>query len=329
MSTKKTTTSKRNRFEGRATSASLTGLKGVASAPMAMAPAELALDAIHPNNSQPRQHFDEQGLEELSASIKARGVLQPIRVRPNGEQYEIISGERRYRAARMAGLTSIPVTIETREDYTELDQAIDALVENLQRDDLSVVEEVEGIFQLVRMRAEAELGGELAGELDYQAVEQAFTRMRNADDESFDGVERIIEEVAAELGFSWKTMAIKKVSVWRWPPEVVQALREQSISLEVARVLQRIENEEERGAWLERATEERLSAPALRTLMKVEARAEKPDVRKRTPELRRRLSKALRQLEAIEAPAVNQTVISQVERLEKLVEELEAYFPPR
>lgn len=295
---------------------------------MEMAPAELALDAIHPNSSQPRRHFDEQGLEELSASIKARGVLQPIRVRRKGERYEIISGERRYRAAVMAGLTSIPVTIEAREGYTELDQAIDALVENLQRDDLSVVEEVEGVFQLVRMRAEAELGEESAGELDYQAVEQAFTRMRNADEESFGGVERIIEEVATELGFSWKTMAIKKVSVWRWPPEVVQALREQNISLEVARVLQRISNGEERAKWLARAVDEGLSASALRSLLTAEERAEKPDVRLRTPELRRRLGKALKQLEAIESERVNETIISQVERLERFIKELEAYFPP-
>lgn len=295
---------------------------------MEMAPAELALDAIHPNSSQPRRHFDEQGMEELSASIKARGVLQPIRVRRKGERYEIISGERRYRAAVMAGLTSIPVTIEAREGYTELDQAIDALVENLQRDDLSVVEEVEGVFQLVRMRAEAELGEESAGELDYQAVEQAFTRMRNADEESFGGVERIIEEVATELGFSWKTMAIKKVSVWRWPPEVVQALREQNISLEVARVLQRISNGEERAKWLARAVDEGLSASALRSLLTAEERAEKPDVRLRTPELRRRLGKALKQLEAIESERVNETIISQVERLERFIEELEAYFPP-
>lgn len=296
---------------------------------MEMAPAELALDAIRPNSGQPRQHFDEQGLEELSASIKARGVLQPIRVRRRGDQYEIISGERRYRAAMMAGLTSIPVTIEARDDYSALDQAIDALVENLQRDDLSVVEEVEGVFQLVRMRAEAELGEESAGELDYQAIERAFTRMRNAEEEAFEGVERIIEEISRELGFSWKTMAVKKATVWRWPQDVVDALRSQAISLEVARVLQRVRSGEERARWLGRATEEGLSASALRALMKAEERAGRPDVRVRAPELRRRLSRALRQLEAIESEHVHQPLISQVERLERLVDELEAYFSPR
>lgn len=319
---------KRNRFEGRASQASLTGLKAVAAAPQVLAPAELPLASIRPNRHQPRRHFDEVALQELAASIKARGVLQPIRVRRDGEFFEIIGGERRFRAAQMAGLTSIPATVETREDYSELDQAIDALVENLQRDDLSVVDEVEGVFQLVRMRAEIELGDELAGGLDYQAVEQAFTRMRNAGQGPFRGIERIIDEVATELGFSWKTMAIKKVSVWRWPPEVVQALREQAISLEVARVLQRITNGEERAKWLERSMAEGLSAAALRSLMRAEERVEKPDVRRRAPELRRRLNRALKQLEAIEGKRVNQSVIAQVERLERFIEELEAYFPP-
>lgn len=322
------TKSKRNRFQDRATTASVTGLKSVAAAPMVATPAELALDAIRPNEKQPRQHFDDRALRELADSIKARGVLQPIRVRRDGELYEIISGERRYRAAGMAGLTAIPVIIEAREDYSEFDQAIDALVENLQRDDLNVVEEVEGIFQLVRMRAAGELGEEQAGQLDYLAIEQAFNRMRNADDEAFSGIERIIEEIASELGFSWKSMAVKKVSVWRWPPEVVQALREQAISLDVARVLQRIEDEAERSGWLSRAVDGGLSAAAVRTLIKAAARAEMPDVRTRIPKLRRRLNGTLRQAESITGERVNQSLISQIERLEKLVEELEAYFPP-
>jgi len=152
--------------------------------------------------------------------------------------------------------------------------------------------------------------------------------MRNAREESFSGIERIIEEVSTELGFSWKTMAVKKVSVWRWPPEVVQALRKQAINLEVARVLQRIPSGEERAKWLGRSMAERLSAAALRSLMRAEERAEKPDVRKRAPELRRRLNRALKQLEAVEGKRLNQTVVAQVERLEKLIEELEAYFPP-
>lgn len=324
MSTK----SKRNRFQDRAITASVTGLKSVAAAPMAATPAELALDAIRPNEKQPRQHFDDRALRELADSIKARGVLQPIRVRRDGERYEIISGERRYRAAGMAGLTAIPVIIEAREDYSEFDQAIDALVENLQRDDLNVVEEVEGIFQLVQMRAAGELGEEQAGQLDYLAIEQAFNRMRNADDQSFSGIERVIEEIASELGFSWKSMAVKKVSVWRWPPEVVHALREQAISLDVARVLQRIENAAERSRWLSRAIDEGLSAAAVRTLMKADARAEMPDVRARAPKLRKRLNGALRQVESLTGERVNQSVISQIERLEKLVAELEAYFPP-
>lgn len=314
---------KRNRFEGRASQASLTGLKAVAAAPQALAPAELPLGSIRPNRHQPRRHFDEVALQELADSIKARGVLQPIRVRRDGDFFEIIGGERRFRAAQMAGLTSIPATIETREDYSELDQAIDALVENLQRDDLNVVDEVEGIFQLVRMRVAGQLGEEHSEQLDYMAIEQALNRMRNSEDEAFAGLEAIIEEVAEQLGFSWKTMAVKKASVWRWPPDVVQALREQAIGLESARVLQRIQDPIERGRWLARATTEGLSAAALRSLLKQEARAEKRDVRERSPDIRKRLSRLLRHVEALDEKRVSRRVEEQVERLEAALRELE------
>ena len=319
-------TSKRpNRFQSRAKeSASTTGLQAVAAVPAAGNPTELPLDVIRPAENQPRQQFDEQALQELSASIQARGVLQPIRVRRNGSHYEIISGERRYRAAQMVGLTSIPVVLETREDYTPFDQSIDALTENLQRDNLNVVEEVEGIYQLVRMRASAELGEEQAAGLDYRTVEQALTRMRNSGDDSFAGLESIIEQITNELGLSWKTIAIKKSSVWRWPPEIVQALREQAISLEVARVLQGIPDEDARAYWLQRTISEGLSASTLRTLIKAATQKDEPSIHKRVTVLRKRIKSILDQVEALEPERVSARVLTRVERMEKAVEDLES-----
>lgn len=320
---------KRNRFEGRAATASVAGLKAVVAAPQAITPSELPLYLIRPNSRQPRQHFDDQALRELSDSIKARGILQPIRVRRDGDHFEIISGERRYRAAQMAGLTTIPATVETRDEYTELDQAIDALVENLQRDDLNVVEEVEGIFQLIQMRAMAELGADIAEPLDYMAVEQALNRMRNAETESFGGLEQIIEEVVSELGFSWKTLAIKKSSVWRWPPEVVQALRERAISLEVARVLQRVEDPAARERLLRQVVAEQLSATALRSLLKAEVSDAKVGIGVRAPVIRKRLASLLRQVEGLGAGPADQHLSTQLDRLESITEELERLLAPK
>jgi ParB family chromosome partitioning protein len=101
---------------------------------------DVPLDRISPNPDQPRMNFDEAALSELAASIREHGVLQPVLVRPDGEphRYQLGAGERRWRAARAAGLTEIPALIEQLDDDTALEIGI---IENLQREDLSPLEE--------------------------------------------------------------------------------------------------------------------------------------------------------------------------------------------
>lgn len=106
----------------------------------------LRLGDIDPNREQPRKRFDEAALEELAASIRAIGVIQPILVARNGERYTIIAGERRWRASRLAELTEIPAIVR---DWDELHRLEAALVENLQRDDLNPVEEAMGVNRLM------------------------------------------------------------------------------------------------------------------------------------------------------------------------------------
>ena len=105
--------------------------------------------SIVPNPQQPRRHFAEQPIEELAASIKAQGILQPIVVRPvagsSPQRYEIVAGERRWRASKLAGLTTVPVVIR---DLTDQEALVLALMENLQREDLSPLEEAHGLQQL-------------------------------------------------------------------------------------------------------------------------------------------------------------------------------------
>src|SRR5262249_5662720 len=93
-------------------------------------PTELDLDLLVPNPSQPRTHMEESALEELAQSMRRHGVIQPILVRRAGEQYEIVAGERRWRAAQRAGLLKVPVTIRDVADDRLLEVA---LVENIQR----------------------------------------------------------------------------------------------------------------------------------------------------------------------------------------------------
>jgi ParB family transcriptional regulator, chromosome partitioning protein len=107
---------------------------------------QLSLDRIDPNPRQPRGSFDEEPLQDLTTSIEAVGVLQPIVVRPSGERYQIVMGERRVRAARAAGLERIPAIVRTTED----DQMLrDALLENVHREDLNPLEEAAAYEQLL------------------------------------------------------------------------------------------------------------------------------------------------------------------------------------
>ncbi len=108
---------------------------------------ELPIAQIKPNPLQPRQHFDEESLGYLAASIAAMGVLQPILVRRHAEEeYQIIAGERRWRAARRAGLTTIPALVQEADDLSTLEQAV---VENLHREDLNPLEESAAYHQLI------------------------------------------------------------------------------------------------------------------------------------------------------------------------------------
>jgi len=107
---------------------------------------ELPTAAIRPNRFQPRDHFDEEALGALADSIREVGVLQPVLVRPVDEGYELIAGERRWRAARRIGLQTIPALIRDTDDATALEHA---LVENLHRDDLNPLEEAAAYQQLI------------------------------------------------------------------------------------------------------------------------------------------------------------------------------------
>lgn len=113
----------------------------------AMAPeSSLPISKIKPNPKQPRHSFDENALEELADSIKQNGILQPLLVRKVGQTYQIVAGERRYQAAKRAGLKEVPVVIK---DISDEDVFKLALIENLQRSDLSPIEEAQGYRQLI------------------------------------------------------------------------------------------------------------------------------------------------------------------------------------
>lgn len=108
---------------------------------------KVPIDKINPNPNQPRTHFNETLLKELADSIRENGVLQPLLVRKKGKGYEIIAGERRYQASKIAGLEELPVIVKEVDDQKMLELA---LIENLQRSDLNPIEEAKGYRQLIK-----------------------------------------------------------------------------------------------------------------------------------------------------------------------------------
>ena len=129
-------------------------------------PYEVAVELIDSGPSQPRTHFDEVSLERLADSIRSHGVVQPILVRRRGERYELIAGERRWRAAKIAGLLKIPVVVKEipDEDLLEI-----ALIENIQREDLNPIEEAQAyknLIETVGLTQEA-LAGRLGRDRSY------------------------------------------------------------------------------------------------------------------------------------------------------------------
>lgn len=137
-----------------------------ASASNAASETKLPIEDIVPNPNQPRIHFNETELRELSESIQKHGVLQPLLVRKHGNGYEIIAGERRYQASKLAGLEELPVIIK---DVNDEEMLALALIENLQRSDLNPVEEAKGYRQLID-----------ASGMTQEALSKAVSKSRSA-----------------------------------------------------------------------------------------------------------------------------------------------------
>lgn len=137
-----------------------------ASAPNVASETKLPIEDIVPNPNQPRIHFNETELRELSESIQEHGVLQPLLVRKHGNGYEIIAGERRYQASKLAGLEELPVIIK---DVNDEEMLALALIENLQRSDLNPVEEAKGYRQLID-----------ASGMTQEALSKAVSKSRSA-----------------------------------------------------------------------------------------------------------------------------------------------------
>ena len=202
----------------------------------------LNINEVETNRDQPRKIFNQNALEELAKSIEQNGIIQPILVRPMADgSYQLIAGERRWRAARMAGLTEVPVTIREMSDE---EASIFALIENLQREDLNPVEEAEGLKSLIES--------------------YGFTQ----------------EEAADKVGKS-RTAVTNTLRLLKLPTSVRNMLSEGKITAGHARALLGLDDEKEMLKIAETTVAQDLSVRQVEKMVKYALQGEKPKPKKR------------------------------------------------
>ncbi|MEA5567644.1 ParB/RepB/Spo0J family partition protein [Anabaena sp. UHCC 0399] len=232
---------------------------------MATTPNTVAINLIKFPPSQPRRYFDEHKLEELSRSIQKLGILEPLLVRPlSGGDYELVAGERRYRAAIMAGLTEVPVVVRDMDDITTYQVR---LVENLQREDLNPLEETEGILELFAIQMQ----------ITQQEVSSHLNRMRNVCDRNSElrhnvmsqRETKIVEELFASLGrMSWESFVKNRLPLINLPADVLEVLRSGQLEYTKARAIARVSDESTRKQLLEDAIAYNLSLSEIKRKIK-------------------------------------------------------------
>ena len=223
--------------------------------------------AIRPNPAQPRKVFREEALAELADSIRQHGILQPLSVRRVGSAYELIAGERRLRAAQMAGLSEIPCIVMNMDDR---ESGMAAMVENLQRQDLDFVEEAQGISRLMEV---------------WQLSQDQAARM---------------------LGKSQSAIA-NKLRLLRHSPRVLQQLRESGLTERHGRALLKLKSEEEKLAAISVITQQAMNvALAEKYIQELQKSAGKGPQRVNVGVFLNNLSQSLARIQSSGIPAVSE-----------------------
>lgn len=217
----------------------------------------IALSQIGFNPKQPRKYIDEAALAALTDSVKQHGVLEPILVRSSGDAYELIAGERRTRAAQIAGLESIPAVIL---ELTEAQALEVSIIENLQREDLNPVEETDAVLRLLGVRLEKDPQDVL------QAIRQLYDESRGrVGNNVISNAEREqIEALFSSVGrFTPSSFHTNRVPLLRMPPDLIEAVRTGKLHYTKARKLARIRDAGVRQKLLTRVLSEGLSVEEL------------------------------------------------------------------
>ena len=274
----------------------------------------IRLDQISPPGFQPRRYFDEEAMAELTASIQQHGILQPILVRPLGDaQYELVTGERRYKAAKAVALREVPVVVRQMSEAEAMQYA---LMENLQREDLNPVEETEGILQLL----------ELSLKTDRSSVISLLNRMANQERNLTNNVIRkedreAISSVFQSVGkLSPESFRTNRLPLLNLPKDILEAIRRGQIEYTKAKVLSKVKEAELRAALLTEAIRQSLSLREIRERIKSE---QKPAHREELQARMEAIPKKMKKLKVWDDPDKREKVEALLAEMEMLLSDKE------
>ncbi|MBV8883885.1 MAG: ParB/RepB/Spo0J family partition protein [Chroococcidiopsidaceae cyanobacterium CP_BM_RX_35] len=225
----------------------------------------IPLQKIISTDSQSRRYFDPHSMQSLVESVRCNGILQPLLVRPSkGDKFELVFGERRYRAALAVGLVDVPAIVWEMSD----EQAHQySLVENLQREDLSRVEETDAILQLLAMRLESNIAGVTS--LLYRLENEVKGRVTQNVLGSADA--EIVEQVFASLGrMNWQSFVHTRLPLLKLPEPILEALGTKQIEYTKAKEIAKIESDLEQQELLEEAIAQSLTLSQIRERLKAD-----------------------------------------------------------
>ena len=270
----------------------------------------VAIDLIILPVSQPRRFFDPAKLEQLAESIKAHGILEPLVVRQVGDKYELVAGERRFRAAQMLELSEVPITCKELSDEQALQVA---LIENLQREDLNPVEETEAILQLLAISIEGTTA-------DVISILNQVNNAKNRQLELKGNVTLQLETIATVLTqvgrFSPESFRTNRLPLLKLPGDVLNALRQGQIEFTKARAIAKVKDDLQRQELLTTTIENNLSLAAIKQeIATIGVGSEAPTL----PPIQTQIDRALRSVK--QAQVWNNP--KKQKQLEKLLADLE------
>ncbi len=225
-------------------------------------PPSIPIEKIHLPDSQPRRYFSPEAMSDLIASVKKDGILQPLLVRTINDDYELVAGERRYRAAKEVGLEEVPVFIKEMSDD---DAKQFALTENLQREDLNPVEETEAILNLLEIRLKT----------NRKQVISLLNQMANSSRKLTDNVVRseenqIVEEVFKRVGrLSVESFRTHRLPLLNLPDHILDSIYQGKIAYTKAKLIAKVEDKTQEKQILKEAIDNSLSLNQIKEKIKL------------------------------------------------------------